>query len=183
MHCRWYPSMPCSRSPGWGCYPSMPCRFPGPHPVGGVEGDLAGGVSWSIIKGEVEGLSGWGVYMPTTKGEVEGDLAWGSPGPHPRGKLRGIWPGGSPGPQPGMVCSKGGCLLCGDVEISPWWLLLRAVRILLECILVFAIMFLGSETKLSESVLRLYHFWNRLNLTQTKKCTLYFYSQKLKLII
>ena len=39
MHCRWYPSMPCSRSPG-GWYPSMPCRWytrstpggsPGPH--------------------------------------------------------------------------------------------------------------------------------------------------------
>ena len=26
MHCRWYPSMPCSRSPG-GCYPSMHCRW------------------------------------------------------------------------------------------------------------------------------------------------------------
>ena len=26
MHCRWHPSMPCSRSPG-GCYPSMHCRW------------------------------------------------------------------------------------------------------------------------------------------------------------
>ena len=45
MHCRWYPSMPCSRSPG-GWYPSMHCRWyasmpcrspggsPGPHPGG-----------------------------------------------------------------------------------------------------------------------------------------------------
>ena len=43
---------------GW--YPSMPCRFPGPHPGGGeVEGDLGGGV----------------VSRPTSKREVEGDLA------------------------------------------------------------------------------------------------------------
>ena len=54
MHYRWYPSMPCSRSPGGvlsqhalqvvsqhalqqvsGGYPSMPCRFPGPHPSQG----------------------------------------------------------------------------------------------------------------------------------------------------
>ena len=37
MHSRWYPSMPCSGSPG-GWYPSMPCRspggVPGPHPGG-----------------------------------------------------------------------------------------------------------------------------------------------------
>ena len=47
-----------------GGYPSMPCRFPGPHP-GGKLRDLAGGVS-----------------RPTPKGEVEGSGLGGSPGPH-----------------------------------------------------------------------------------------------------
>ena len=54
MHCRWYPSMSCSRS--WGGYPSMPCRFPGPHP-----------------RGKFRGICLWGVSTPTAKGEVEGD--------------------------------------------------------------------------------------------------------------
>ena len=71
--------MPCSRSPegGWGWYSSMPCRFPGPHPGGEVEGDLARGVS-----------------RPTPRGEGEGDLARGVSRPTPKGGgLRGIWPG------------------------------------------------------------------------------------------
>ena len=50
-------------SRGW--YPSMPCRFPGPHPGGKLRGSCQGVVS-----------------RPTPKGEVEGDLAGGSPGPH-----------------------------------------------------------------------------------------------------
>ena len=83
----------------------------------------------------------------------------GSPGQQPRGKLKGIWPGGSPGPQPrgqvegdlarggrspgshqgggrgGGACSRGSAPAggCGD---PPSRLLLRTVRILLECILV-----------------------------------------------
>ena len=36
MHCRWYPSMPWSRSQGG--YPSIPCRFLGPHPGGKLRG-------------------------------------------------------------------------------------------------------------------------------------------------
>ena len=101
MHCGWYPSMPCSRSPGWGCYPSVPCRFPGPHPVGELREIWPGGLLVHN-QGEVEGLSGGGVYMPTTKGEVEGDLAWGVSRPTTRDGLL-----------------RGGCLLCGDVEIPP----------------------------------------------------------------
>ena len=88
-------------------YPSMPCRFPGPHPKGKFRGIyLARGI-WS---------------RPTTKGEIEGDLvqahsqggSWGEsgPGPHPRGKLRGIWPGGCLLREEG-VCSRG-CVVCGD---------------------------------------------------------------------
>ena len=61
MHCRWYPSMPCSRSGGW--YPSMPCRSPGPHPGGKVEGSGLGGLQAHT----------WGVSRPTPGV---------SPGPH-----------------------------------------------------------------------------------------------------
>ena len=75
MHCRWYPSMPCSRSVG-------------------------GGVSQHALQ----------VSRPTPKGEVEGDQVQA----HSQG---GSWGGSSPGP--------------GSRR-----LLLRTVRILLECILV-----------------------------------------------
>ena len=111
MYCRWYPSMPCSRSPGGGvCYPSMHCR--------------------------------WYPSKPCSRSPG------GSPGPHPWG----YGPGGGlvlGGPGPGGVllvnggCQVlGGCLLRGVpapergclVE-TPWRLLLRAVRILLECFL------------------------------------------------
>ena len=53
---------------GW--YPSMPCRFPGPHSRGKFKGIWLGG----------------GSPGPHTKGKLGG-----SPGPHTRGKLRGIW--------------------------------------------------------------------------------------------
>ena len=66
---RWYPSMPCSRSPG-GWNPSMPCRFPGPHPGGKFRGIWPGGVS-----------------RPTPKGEVQGDLVRGGLQAHTRGSI------------------------------------------------------------------------------------------------
>ena len=87
--------MSCSRSPGeW--YPSMPCRFPGPHPGGKLRGIWPEGrspgphsrlqVSRSTPRREVEGdLARGEVSRPTLKGEVEGDRAGGSPGPHPGG--------------------------------------------------------------------------------------------------
>ena len=103
---------------GW--YPSMPCRFPGPHPRGKLRGIWPGG----------------------------------SPGPHPREKLRGIWPGGlqahtqggSPDPHLGGLQAhtgrgfsgphlEGSIPACTEAD-TPRRLLLRAVRILLVCILV-----------------------------------------------
>ena len=72
MHCRWYPSVPCSRSPG-GSYPSMPCRSLGPHPGG-----------------KLRGLA-WGVSRPTPGREVEGSGLGGSGGPHPRGLQAHTW--------------------------------------------------------------------------------------------
>ena len=102
----------------WGGYPSMPCRFPGPHPRGKFRGIWPGGVSRPIPKVEVEGDlvqvhtqggslggSGQGGLQAYTQdgswGDLVGDLvqahtqggSWGGsgPGPHPRGKLRGIW--------------------------------------------------------------------------------------------
>ena len=64
-------------------YPSMPCRFPGPHPRGKFRG-LAGGVSRSTSKGEVQG-SGWGGLQVHTWGRVSRPTPGGSPGPHPGG--------------------------------------------------------------------------------------------------
>ena len=73
MHCRWYPSMPCSRSPEGGLL--LGGEVPG---LGGL---LLGGVS--APRGV---CSHGGLPRPTPKGEVEGS----GPGPHPRRKLRGI---------------------------------------------------------------------------------------------
>ena len=65
--CRWYPSMPCSRSLG-GWYPSMPYSFPGPHPRGKFRGIwLDGGLqaytqagSWGdLVQAHSQGGS-WG---------------------------------------------------------------------------------------------------------------------------
>ena len=95
---------------------------------------------------------GWGAIPACIAGGIPACLAAGVqgewypsmpcrfPGPHPRGKLRGIW--SRPTPKgPGGVCSGGGCLhqgvpARGGGGDPPWQLLLRAVRILLECILV-----------------------------------------------
>ena len=78
-----------------GGYPSMPCRFPGPH-----------------LRGNLRGLAR----------EVSRPHTWGGPGCL-------LWGGGA--------CSKGVPAPGGGVETPPpWRLLLRAVRILLECILV-----------------------------------------------
>ena len=85
---------------GGGWYPSMPCRFPGPHPVGKLRGIWVGG-----LQAHTQGGS-WG-YLRST----------------PRGVSR-----------PTPV----GCLSQHALRQNPppRWLLLRAVRILLECILV-----------------------------------------------
>ena len=88
------------------------------------------------------------------KGGLQAHTWGGSPGPHPGG-CPGATPGGSPGPHPGV--SPGPHL--GGLQAHTWgrfpgphpggypsmhwgrppsrWLLLRAVCILLECILVF----------------------------------------------
>ena len=76
------------------------------------------------------------VSRPTPRGEVQGSDQGGSPGPHPGGLRCG--PGdpplgvGSPGPHPV------GCVSQHALRQTPppRWLLLRSVRIVLECILV-----------------------------------------------
>ena len=146
----------------WGCLvPGGGCLVWGemPGPGGGclVQGgawSCRGAWSYGGAWSHGEGTSSWGIWSwrrpgpqprgklrgiwsrPTPKGEVEGNLvqahtqgeSWGEsgPGPHPRGKLRGIW---------SRPTSK------GEVEgelarAHPWWLLLWAVHIILECILV-----------------------------------------------
>ena len=87
MHCRWYLSMPCSRSPG----------------EGGIPACLAG------FQAHTQGGS-WGVWP---------------------GGLQAHTLGGSPGPHLGGVCVSQHAL-----RQTPRWLLLRTIRILLECILV-----------------------------------------------
>ena len=65
----------------WGSYPSIPCRFPGPHPGGSLK-DLARGVSRPTPGGcprtHLGGFQAhtWGVSRPTSRG---------SPGTHPGG--------------------------------------------------------------------------------------------------
>ena len=76
---------------GGGWYPSMPCRFPGPHPRGKFRGIWPGGVSpGPHPRGKLRGI--WS--MPTPKGELEGDLARG-------------------------VLAPGGCLLRGGGDSNP----------------------------------------------------------------
>ena len=89
-------------------------------------------------QGEVEG-SGWGGLQAHTWGRLRG-LAWGGGlRPTPRVEVEGsgwVWlqahpGGGSPGP--GLE----GCIpACTEADPPSRQLLLRAVRILLECILV-----------------------------------------------
>ena len=98
MHCRWYPSMPCSRSPGGipACLASFQAH---------TQGEKWSSLAWG------------GVSRPTPVGRG------GSPGPHPVGS--------TPTPRGLQAHTQGG--LQAD---SPRRILLRAVRILLECILV-----------------------------------------------
>ena len=112
MHCRWYPSMPC-------------------------RGLQEGGIPACLT-----------VSRPTPRGEVEGS-GQGVPG---RGKLRGLsmgrspgrnWGRGSPGPHWGGLqahtqgdLQRGVCIPDALRQTPPQWLLLPAVRILLECIFV-----------------------------------------------
>ena len=147
MHCRWYPSMPCSRSPGW-WYPSMPCSFLA-HTQGGSLGGSGQGGLQAHTQGRSWGGSGPGPQprgklrgiwsRPTPKGEVERDLARGVPAP---GGVGGACSRGVSAPLGvsalGGTCSwRGGVCSGGGGGGDPlWWLLLRAVRILLECILV-----------------------------------------------
>ena len=71
-------------SRGW--YPSIPCRFPGPHPEGKLRGIWSG-------QGAVSG--------PQPRRKLRGNWPGGSPGPHPGGACSG---GGVPAQR--GVCSK-----------------------------------------------------------------------------
>ena len=76
----WYPSMPCSRSRGgggwggvgFGCYPSMPCRFPGPHPEGKLRGIWPGGSPGPHPRGELRGIWLGGLQAHTQGGSLGG---------------------------------------------------------------------------------------------------------------
>ena len=109
---------------GGGCIPACLAGFQA-YTWGGSLGGSGQGVSRPTPKGDVEGDLAGGVSRPTPKGEVEGDLVWGFSRPTPGG----------------VACSWGSLLpgsgsAEGGVETPPGRLLLRVVRILLECILV-----------------------------------------------
>ena len=113
----------CQEFCSWGGrYPSMPCRSPGPHP------------------GEVEESGLGGDLQAHTQGEVEGSGLGGSPGPHPGGRgLQAHTQGVFPGPQPGGLQTHTQGVSQHTLRQTPpqsRQLLLRAVCILLECILV-----------------------------------------------
>ena len=120
------------RSPSQG--DPLPRRPPSrPTSKGEIEGDQ--------VQAHTQGGNSGGIRSrPTPKGEIEGDQiqahtqggnSGGSdPGRHPRGKFRGIR---------SRPTSKGVIQGDQDQPPSPEWLLLRAVCILLECILVFVL--------------------------------------------
>ena len=112
-----------------------------------------GGVFRPTARGSLRGLAGGGLQAHSQGGEVEGP-GWGSSGPHPGGlqaHTRGVlqahtwggilqaptW-GMSPGPHPrgSPGPHQGGIPACTEADSPNRQLLLRAVRILLECILV-----------------------------------------------
>ena len=89
MHCRWYPSMPCSRSGG-----------------GGIPTCLAAGLGVVVSQHALQ------ASRPTSRGELRGSGRGGLQ-TTPEGEVEGIWPGGSPGPHPRGVCLLQGGLLPG----------------------------------------------------------------------
>ena len=91
--------------PGGGWYPSMPCRFPSPHPRGKFRGIWQGGHPGPHPRGKLKGV--WS--RPTAKEEVEGDLVKA----HTQG---GCWGGSRQGvPALGVLPAPGGAC-CGGVE-------------------------------------------------------------------
>ena len=120
MYCRWYPSMPCSRSPG-GC--AIPACL-----AAGLQGSLQAHTQWGSGGGSGPGPQPreklrriWS--RPTAKGVVEG--IWSRP--TAKGVVEGLWSRGVPGPGGGLVpvgcswslvgCSwsLGGCLVSGGL--------------------------------------------------------------------
>ena len=68
-----------------GRYPSMPCKFPDPHPRVKLRGIWPGGSPGPHPRGKLRGIRLGGVSRPTPKGEVEGDLARGGLQAHTQG--------------------------------------------------------------------------------------------------
>ena len=125
---------------GW--YPSMPCRFPGPQTGGELRRIWPGGSPGPHPKGKLRGIC-----LGVSPGPHLG--VGGSPGPHPRewlqahtwGCLQAHTGGGVSRPTPRGVSrpTPRGVYPSMHWSRPPWWLLLQAVRILLECILVVSL--------------------------------------------
>ena len=104
MHCRWYPSMPCSRAggipaclaAGWGGgIPACLADFQAHTQGGSLRGSDPGPQSRRKLRGI------WS--RPTPKGEVEGDLAKGGGGACSGGVCSG---GGLRSPRDGCCCGQ-----------------------------------------------------------------------------
>ena len=124
MHCRWYPS--------------MPCRFPGPHPRGKFRGIWSRSTAKGKLRGIWLGGGGCSGGMPGSGG----CLVWGC-------LLQGV-----PGPEGFLLWGWSKGLLAGEGGDPPWRLLLKAVRILLECILVIILNFICREDMIRKFVPR-----------------------------
>ena len=106
------------------------------HRGGGIPACITGGIPACLAAGL------WG-DIPACLAGLQGGLQ-----AHTQGGSWGVWPGGvSPGPHPGgclQVHTQGSvCVSQHALRQTPWpplhgWLLLRAIRILLECILVLS---------------------------------------------
>ena len=100
---------------------------------GGIPACIAGGIPACLVGFQTHTQGGsWedlarGAHP---KGEVEGGLARGVSRPTPRGE--GL-----------QAHTQGSIPACTEADPPPQWLLLRAVRILLECILVFQYLWSG----------------------------------------
>ena len=98
-------------------------------PVGKLRCLSWGGLQ-AHIQGGIRGVWPGGISRPTSRGEVEGSGLGGSPGPHLGGLQAHTW--GVSRPTPGGVSQHA----LRQIPPLQQMLLLRAVHILLECILV-----------------------------------------------
>ena len=122
MHCRWYPSMPCSRSAGGGGGGCLVLGGSAPRGSSCSRGCLLPGGMWPSVMAFCCGL----LLCPSVMAFWFGGLL-----------IEKAWPwGGRRPPHQKATTPEGHNSGLVETPSTPQRLLLRAVRILLECILV-----------------------------------------------